>query len=78
MNKSPTQDGNGIANWLLHPVPQYVPLSDVAFAPYEPVMPQELPPTAMVFPTAQSNKMLNIPLPTPAAVYSLNRASRIF
>lgn len=40
---------------------QYAPLSDVAFAPFHPVMPMELPPSASYFPAAYTNKMLNIP-----------------
>lgn len=40
---------------------QYAPLSDIAFAPFHPVMPTELPPTSAVFPFAWANKMLNIP-----------------
>jgi len=40
---------------------QYAPLQDIAFAPFNPVGPHELPPTSSVFPVAWANKMLNIP-----------------
>jgi hypothetical protein len=53
--------GNSISNWLLHPISQYVPLSDVSFGAYYPVMPHELPPSSSVFPSPQWNMMLNIP-----------------
>ncbi len=48
-------------NAFMFPRSQYVPLADVSFAPYEPVMPAALPPSSMVFPTTWSNDMSNIP-----------------
>lgn len=65
-----------IEAWFRAPLPQYVPLSDVAFAPPEIVMPHALPPSSMVFPNAMANKMLNIP--SAAAVYDTGRTGRIF
>ena len=65
-----------IQTWFKTPLPQYVPLSDVAFGPYDPVLPHPLPPTAMVFPNASFNKMLNIP--STAAIYDTGRTGRIF
>lgn len=57
-------------------VGQYVPLSDVSFGPAKIVMPTELPPSAMQFPSAQFNKMLNIP--GVQQVYELERNGRAF
>lgn len=74
------KDGNPITptilSWFGNPKTQYVPLSDVAFAPPEIVMPHPLPPTSMVFPNASFNKMLNIP--STEAVYNTGRTGRIF
>lgn len=39
----------------------YIPVSQVGFAPFNPVLPHELPSIASVFPSTQFNKMLNIP-----------------
>lgn len=65
-----------IQSWFRQPVPQYIPLSDVAFGPLEIVLPHQLPPTSMQFPNAQANKMLNIP--GPIAVFDTGRTGRIF
>jgi hypothetical protein len=39
----------------------YQPLAEVAFAPYEPPAPYELPASSYQFPMVLMNKMLNIP-----------------
>lgn len=76
MNKSGYPITPTIQAWFKSPLPQYVPLSDVAFGKYEPVLPMALPPNNMVFPNASFNKMLNIP--STAAIYDTGRTGRIF
>lgn len=65
-----------VQTWFSRPLPQYVPLADVSFGPYEPVLPHQLPPSTMQFPNAQSNKMLNIP--SVAVIYDQGRTGRYF
>jgi len=77
-NKNGSPITPSILTWFRQPLPQYVPLSDVAFGAYEPVLPHPLPPTSQVFPNASFNKMLNIPMTTAAAVYDTGRTGRIF
>jgi len=75
-NKNGYPIAPSIQSWFQSPLPQYVPLSDVAFGPYSPVLPHQLPPTSMEFPNATANKMLNIPSVT--AIYDTGRTGRIF
>lgn len=75
-NKNGAAIAPSIQTWFQQPLPQYVPLADVAFGPYNPVLPHQLPPTSMQFPNAMSNKMLNIPSVT--AIYDTGRTGRIF
>ncbi len=65
-----------VLTWLNYPLPQYVPLSDVAFGPSQIVLPHSLPPSSQVFPNAAFNKMLNIP--STEAIYDIGRTGRIF
>lgn len=54
---------NAVDGWFLEtPLPQqYQPLSKIAFGAPELVLPHQLPPSAMIFPTPWANQMLNIP-----------------
>ena len=78
--KAMNKNGNPIHPMVMTnhrtPLPQYVPLADVAFGSAEPVLPHALPPNSQVFPNPSFNKMLNIP--GVETVYDFNRARRIF
>lgn len=62
--------------WFQRPLPQYVPLADVAFAPPEIVLPHQLPPQSMQFAAPWANKMLNIP--SVAVIFNQGRTGRLF
>lgn len=76
INTAKTVTGQHLSQWLRQPISGYVPLADVAFGETANPIPPGPPRGPMIFPNAESNKMLN--LPSVQAIYDMKRTGGTF